>query len=164
MDSSKFNVWRACFAFCQVDLELAKKEKEWLENKSTSLNFTPDQKTTLLNDLKSPPDINALLPLITKPSDRAFLVDQMRVLAHIDGSKSYAEGKKIEEIKNIVLSKIDLSALEQQIAADEKASYHEDEVFKVDNESSFFERLHRYAQKIDNEGDYVLPTDKKKGL
>ena len=106
MDSSKFNLWRACFAFCQVDSELAKKEKLWLENKSESLNFTAEQKSILLNDLNFPPEINSLLPLITKPSDRAFLIDQMRVLAHIDGRMSQAEQLKIEETKKVVLSKI----------------------------------------------------------
>ena len=157
MDSSKFNLWRACFAFCQVDSELAKKEKLWLENKSESLNFTAEQKSILLNDLNFPPEISSLLPLITKPSDRAFLIDQMRVLAHIDGRMSQAEQLKIEETKKVVLSKINLTELEQKIAALEMVSYHEDEVYKVDNESSFFERLHRYAQKVANPGDYKLP-------
>ena len=159
MDSSKFNLWRACFAFCQVDSDLAKKEKSWIENKSESLKFTPEQKSILLSDLKSPPDINALLPLITKPSDRAFLVDQMRVLSHLDGTLSQVELTKIQEIKEIVLSKINQTALEQTIAADERASYHEDEVYKVDNESSFFERLHRFAQKVVNPGDSKFPED-----
>lgn len=157
MDSSKFNLWRACFSFCQVDANLAAEEKKWLLEKSDALKFTPEEKKTLLNDLNNPPDIKAILPHITKPSDRAFLVDQMRVLAHIDGNLSLAEKAKIDEVKNIVLSKINLTDLEKQIAADEMASYHEDEVYKVGNDASFFERLHRYAQKIMNPGDYKLP-------
>lgn len=160
MDSSKFNLWRACFAFCQVDLELARKEKEWIQNKLTNLEFTQDQMATLQSDIKSPPDITTILPLITKPSDRAFLVDQMRVLAHIDGSFSQQERLKIEEIKNLVLSKVNLTELEQKIADDERASYHEDEVYKSYNKDSIFESLHRYLQKTINPGDYKFP-DKK---
>ena len=159
MDSSKFNVWRACFIFCQVDSELADKERVWIENKYETLKFTPEQRDILLNDIKSPPDINKILPLITRPADRAFLVDQMRVLSHIDGQLTPPEQKKIEEIKNVVLSSVNLTELEQKIAADELASYHEDEVYKVTNEHSFFERLHRFAQKVINPGDYKFPDN-----
>lgn len=160
MDSSKFNLWRACFSFCQVDQELARKEKEWIQGKINSLGFTAAQKTTLQKDLVSPPDMHSVLAEITRPSDRAFLVDQMRVLAHIDGSVSQAERIKIEEIKNLVLSKVNLTELEEKIAADERASYHEDEVYKVTNKDSLFEHLHRYLQKTINPGDYKFP-DKK---
>lgn len=160
MDSSKFNLWRACFAFCQVDKELARKEKEWIQSKISSLKFTDEQKRTLQDDLTSPPDITPVLEQITKPSDRAFLIDQMRVLAHIDGTVSQQERLKIEEIKAKVLAKVNLSELEAKIAADEKASYHEDEVYKVHNKDSAFEALHRYLQKAINPGDYKFP-DKK---
>lgn len=157
MDSSKFNVWRACFAFCQIDKELAQEERKWIEEKSNTLNFTNEQRTILLGDLNSPPEIHSILPLITKPSDRAFLVDQMRFLSRIDGTFSPEEKKKIEEIRSIVLSKVNLAAAEAQVAADELASYHEDEVYKVNNKHSFFERLHRFAHKTINPGDYKLP-------
>lgn len=160
MDSSKFNLWRACFAFCQVDQELARKEKEWIQSKINFLKFTEDQKKILEADLVSPPEITPILEQITRPSDRAFLLDQMRVLAHIDGTVAQAERQKIEEIKAKVLAKVNLSELEAQIAADEKASYHEDEVYKVHNKDSAFEALHRYIQKTINPGDYKFP-DKK---
>lgn len=157
MDASKFNLWRACFSFCQIDSKLAEQERKWLEEKAAFLKLSAEQKKTLLNDINNPPNLTSILPLITKPSDRAFLVDQMRVLAYIDGNLSPVEKAKIDEVKNLVLSKVNLTELEQKIAQDEMASYHEDEVYKVDNESSFFERLHRYAQKVINPGDYKLP-------
>ena len=157
MDSSKFNLWRASFAFCQVDQELARKEKEWIKSKLTSLGFTDEQKTTLEADILSPPDITSILPHITKPSDRAFLLDQMRVLAHIDGTLSQQERLKIEEIRNIVLSKVNLTELEAKIATDEILSYHEDEVYKVNNNDSMFESLHRYLQRAANPGEFKLP-------
>lgn len=157
MDTSKFNLWRACFSFCQVDNELARKEREWIETKINDLNFNEDQKNQLISDLSSPPDINSILPLITKPSDRAFLVDQMRVLSRIDGQFSQAERLKIEEVKTKILSKVNLSELEGKVAADEKASYHEDEVYKVHNKDSFMERLHMELMKLLNPGDYKFP-------
>jgi hypothetical protein len=158
MDSSKFHLWRACFSFCQVDNKLAVKEKQWLEQKAESLKFTSEQKEQLFKELQHPSELSEILPLITRPSDRAFLVDQMRVLAHIDGELSDIEKNKIQEIRKLVLARVNLTDLENKIALDEMASYHEDEVYKVNNKDSFFERLHRYAQKVVNPGDYKLPS------
>src|SRR5690606_16630006 len=100
MDASKFNLWRACFSFCQVDSVLAAEEKKWMDEKSSTLKFTDEQRATLLRDLNNPPSLDEILPLITKPSDRAFLVHQMRVLAHIDGDFSRREAENLEKIKN----------------------------------------------------------------
>jgi hypothetical protein len=43
----------------------------------------------------------SVLKNVTKPSDRSFLVDQMRVLTRIDGKLSQQEKVKIEEFKNL---------------------------------------------------------------
>lgn len=160
MDSSKFNLWRACFAFCHIDKVIADQEKEWLLNKAETLKFTPEEKEILLNDLKSPPDMDKILPLITRPSDRGFLVDQIRVLAKIDGTLSPEEKQKIEEIKSAVLSRINLNELERTVAIDERESYSEDEVYKVHNKNSYFESVHRKLQKLINPGDYKFPDEK----
>jgi uncharacterized membrane protein YebE (DUF533 family) len=115
LDSSKFNLWRACFSFCQIDSVLSEPEKNWLNTKTQTLKFTNEQKTILAQDLKSPPDILKLISQITKPSDRSFLVDQMRVLAHIDGQVSDVEKAKIDEIKNIIMANIHVADLKNQI-------------------------------------------------
>ena len=57
-----------------------------------------------------------------------------------------------------VLKGVDLEELEKVIAEDEKASYHENEVYKVHNKYSRFERIYRAAQKIMNPWDYKFPT------
>lgn len=157
MDSSKFNLWRAAMAFTMVDKTLASQEQEWIKSKFEILKFTKEQTDILLNDAKNPPELESLLPLITKPSDRAFLIDQMRHLSKIDGHLAPSEKEKIEKLKEIVLSKINLPELENLIAADEKASYHEDEVYKVNNPGSIFESIIRSIQKTANPGDYKMP-------
>jgi hypothetical protein len=160
MDSSKFYLWRACFSFFSVDGLLAEKEKKWIEEKYNFLKFTEEQKVTLLNDFKAPPKIEDLLPNISKPSDRAFLLDQMRVISHIDGLFSPEEKRKIDEVKNYIFSKINLDEVKAKVAEDELSSYHEDEVYKVHNKDSYFENLHRKIQRIMNPGDYKFPQDK----
>jgi hypothetical protein len=157
MEESKFNLWRACFSFCFVDGFLAPKEHEWIESKISTLAFSGDQLKVLIQDLKSPPAIEKLLPLITKPADRGFLVNHVRVLAKLDSDLSVEEKQKIQMVLQAITSKIDMKALNDVIAQDEKASYHEDEVYKVHNKHSFVESLVMSLMKKINPGDYKLP-------
>lgn len=157
MEESKFNLWRACFSFCFVDGFLAPKEHEWIESKLSTLAFSPDQLKVLIQDLKNPPAVEKLLPLITKPADRGFLVNHIRVLAKLDSDLSVEEKQKIQTVLKAITSKLDMNALNDVIAQDEKASYHEDEVYKVHNKHSFVESLVMSLMKKINPGDYKLP-------
>ena len=58
------------------------------------------------------------------------------------------------------MKKIDITNLNNLIAEDERASYHEDEVYKVDNKHSFVEKLFKGLQKTLNPGDYKYPGNK----
>ena len=158
MDDSKFNLWRATFSFCFVDGFLSKEEQSHIEEKLSILKFDEGQKSILMKDLRSPPDFTSLLPLITKPADRSFLINNIRVLAKIDHKLSVEEKARIEEVKTAVLSKLNFTELNQTIADDEKASYHEDEVYKVDNKHSYVEAVIRSLQKALNPGDYTMPN------
>lgn len=119
MDSSKFNLWRACFLFCRIDGVISPEEKKWIDEKTSILPFTEEQKSTLKKDSTSAPQIDDLIKGITKPSDRAFLVDQMRVLSKIDGQLTSSEQKKLEEFRAQVLSKINLKELETVVSKEE---------------------------------------------
>ncbi len=81
------------------------------------------------------------------------------MIAQLDNNYSEEEEKLYKTWNEIVMKGLDMEALEEIIAADETASYHEDEVFKVSNKSSVLERLHRTAQKIANPGDYKYPDE-----
>jgi hypothetical protein len=159
MEDSKFNLWRACFSFCFIDGFLNEEEELWIETKLDSLAFTQDQLRILIQDLKSPPAIDQLLPLITKPSDRGFLVNHIRQVAHLDKDVSKAEKEKIDSVLKLILSKVDLKELNLAVATDETASYHEDEVYKVHNKHSFVEALIKDLSKKINPGDYKFPKD-----
>lgn len=157
MDTSKFNLWRACFSFCFIDGFLSPEEHKWIASKLKDLKFTEEEREILMADLVAPPAISALLPLITKPADRGFLVNHIRMLSLIDKDLSKEEKLKIEEIRQGVLGKIDLKNLESLVAQDEKASYHEDEVYKVHNKHSYLEKVVMDLLKVLNPGDYKLP-------
>jgi hypothetical protein len=159
MDKNKFNLWRASFSFCFVDGFLSPEEKSWIENKMNHLPFTPDQKSMLLNDLVNPPNISALLPQITSPVDRGFLVNNIRMLEKIDKDLNPSEKAKIEQVTKEILAKIDLVQLNQVIQDDEHASYHEDEVYKIDNKHSYTEAIVKRLSRIMNRGDYKYPEE-----
>lgn len=158
MDDSKFNLWRATFSFCFVDGFLSPEETAYLDEKLAILPLTADQKKVLMADLKSPPDIDGLLPLITKPADRGFLVNNIRSLSRID-NLSESEKKKIQVILDKVMQKIDVTHVSNTVAEDEHASYHEDEVFKVHNKNLYSERIIKKLMKVANRGDYKYPEE-----
>jgi hypothetical protein len=160
MEDSKFNLWRASFSFCFVDGFIDEAEEKWITDKITNLPFTTEQKKQLIIDLKAPPKISELLPLIKSPADRGFLVNNIRILAKLDKNLSPAEEEKIKIVTNAVLSKINLAEQNEIIRLDELASYHEDEVFKIDNKHSLIEAIVKNLQKSLNPGDYKFP-DKK---
>lgn len=158
MDNSKFNLWRATFSFCFVDDFLSPEETSFIEEKVKALSFTKEQKEMLMNDLKNPPSIEKLLPLITSPADRGFLINNIRLLSRID-NLSPVEKMRIEELKNKILSKIDLAAVTKEVHDDEMRSYHEDEVYGVVNKNLYSEALVKKLMKLMNPGDYKFPKE-----
>lgn len=123
MDKSKFNLWRACFSFCFVDGFLSPKEEEWIQSKLETLAFSDEQKKTLISDMKARPDIDQLLPLIERPADKGFLVNQMRLLSQLDNQISPQEKLKIDSALKAIMSRIDTKALEQQVIKEEQEIY-----------------------------------------
>jgi uncharacterized membrane protein YebE (DUF533 family) len=115
MDDSKFNLWRASFSFCFVDGFLSKDEQQHIEEKLKTLKFTEQQKKILMNDLVSPPDMDSILSLITRPADKGFIVNHIRILAKLDNDLSPAEKEKIEKVQKMVLSKLDMPGLNKII-------------------------------------------------
>lgn len=156
MDESKFNLWRATFSFCFVDGFLSPEETSYIEERLKSLALSPEQRNTLMQDLKSPPDIEKLFTLIQRPADRGILINNIRVLSRLDGLAP-AEKQKIDALQKRVMERVNLEELNRVIAEDERASYHEDEVYKVDNKSSYIESTLKRLLKAMNPGDYKFP-------
>lgn len=158
MDDSKFNLWRATFSFCFIDGFLSPEETGYIEDKLTHLKFTADQKKILMGDLKAPPAIDKLLPLITSPADRGFLVNNVRILSKLDGL-SPQEKEKIKSIHDKVMAKIDLTKVTETVAKDEMDSYSEAEVYQVHNKNLYSERIIKGLMKALNPGDHKFPKD-----
>jgi hypothetical protein len=140
MENSKFNLWRATFSFCFVDGFLSPEETAFIDEKVSALPFSKEQKETLMKDLNLPPSIDQLLPLITTPADRGFLINNIRLLSRID-NLSPLEKTKIEALTNEVLKKINLAAVTKEVHDNEMNSYHEDEVYAVVNKNLYSEAI-----------------------
>ncbi|MFL5785657.1 MAG: hypothetical protein ACJ76H_13660 [Bacteriovoracaceae bacterium] len=132
MDDSKFNLWRATFAFCFVDGILSSQENTYIQEKLNSLSFTADQKKILQSDLKTPPEIEKLLPLITRPADRGILINNIRLLSRVDNLTDN-EKKKIESLQTKIMSKVNMEELNVAVAMEEKKS--------IANKASYVEEL-----------------------
>lgn len=158
MDNSKFHLWRASFSFCFVDGVFSPEERQWVESKLENIPFSPEQKHIIQQDLSSPPDIEALLSQITSPADRGMLINNMRLLARLDGSFSSSEREKVESLREEVLGSLDLNAAVKAVQDNELSSYHEEEVYKVYNKKSLFEKILRNLQKAANPGEYKFPS------
>lgn len=156
-NDSKFNMWRACIGVIWIDGKIDEKEEKWIKDKIKNLQFTDEQRSILESDLKGNINLSSVLSKITDKKDRAFLAHQIRVIAHLDKDLCERERKLLDNWRQIVLKGVDLDLMNEIIAEDEKASYHEDEVYKVNNKHSIFERIHRKIQKTVNPGDYKFP-------
>jgi hypothetical protein len=158
MDSSKFNLWRASFSFCFIDGFLSPEESNWIDEKIKLLPFTKEQKDTLIKDLKDSPKLNELLPLITKPADRGFLANNLRILAKLDNQLSIKEKEQIDLMIDTILKGINLNELKKIVQDDEIQSYHEDDAYQIHNKHSYSEKIIKNLMKTLNPSDYVDPN------
>lgn len=115
MDTNKFNLWRACFSFCFVDGFLSPDEEKWIGEKLKVLKLTDEQRQTLMNDLHNPPAVRELLPLITSKTDRACLLDNMRVISKLDKQLTPAEKQKIDKVRADVMAAVNVSSLSEVV-------------------------------------------------
>ena len=84
--------------------------------KINTLKFSQDQIKILKGDMKAPPEIMPLLSKITSPVDRGFLVNQVRQIAHLDSNLSLVEREWIDILKNLVLSKLGMESLVDEVS------------------------------------------------
>jgi hypothetical protein len=157
LTESKFNMWRACIAILVIDNKLDSKEKDWFEAKLKHIPFNDEQLSRLHNDLVDKVSFLEIIPAITDKRDRAFLLHQIRVLGHIDGRFDESERSAFKNLEKIIIEKLDVEGIRAEIEALEVSSYHEDEVYKVDNEHSAVEGLYKSFLKFLNPGDYKFP-------
>ena len=157
MNVDKFNLWRAIFSLVHLDKHVSTEEENWINNKLKTLSFTEDQQNILREDIIAKKDIFSFLDLITNKADRAFLLHQVRVVSNIDGDYSEDEKVFFKELEAKIIGKLDLEPIVQEIEQMEQEEYRVDEVYSVDNEHSFFEKMYKGFLRLMNSDNYKFP-------
>lgn len=117
INDSKFNMWRACIGSLHFDEQISSEERVWAEEKLKALAFTPEQKALLKKDLEFGNNFDECFAKITDKVDRAFLVNTLRVLGHLDRNFSAAEKEKFKTVEESVLNGIDFNEVIRSIEA-----------------------------------------------
>lgn len=117
INDSKFNMWRACVGALHFDQQISAEERLWAEEKLKNLAFTPEQKSMLKRDLEMGNNFDECFAKITDKVDRAFLVNTLRVLGHLDRNFSAAEKEKFKTVEESVLNGIDFNAVIKSVEA-----------------------------------------------
>ena len=164
MNSEKFKLWKLALSAIHIDGKVTKEEEKWFHEKisvlaeNKILNFTPEQ-IDQLQEVMHSPGLNFLEDFrsLSNPADCSFLVHLLRIISHLDKDFSEEEKSLYQDLEKACLEKVNLNEVEEKIKVMEKESYHEDEVYKVDNPKSLFESFFMKILRSINPGDYKFP-------
>ncbi|MBT3236200.1 MAG: hypothetical protein HN353_09650 [Bdellovibrionales bacterium] len=165
VSQEKFKLWRLALATIHVDGKVTAEEEEWFNTSISKLeinkilNFSTQQIEDLRESLHTL--ANKFIEefrSIKKPSDRSILLHIIKIACYTDDEFSPEERELYRELEIACHENIDIEAVKRQTYAMEIESYHEDEVYKVNNPNSVFERVFMSILKLLNPGDYKFPT------
>ncbi|MDD0853593.1 hypothetical protein HBN50_10810 [Halobacteriovorax sp. GB3] len=114
MTESKFNMWRGTIALAYIDSELTKEERSWIQDHLRKIPFSQSQWEILAKDLEEGLKLDDILPLITEPKDRAFLLNFANQLFREDGIVPI-EKKTYENLEKKIMQGIDILSITNKI-------------------------------------------------
>lgn len=164
MNIEKYKLWRLALSTIHIDGKVTAEEKRWFENSIKSLEqnsvlkFSEEQIAELKEILTTPvtnflEEFNAL----EKPSDCAFVLHILRIVGHVDKDFGEDEKKMYKTLEQACLKGVDVASVDAETTKLENESYHEKNVYGIDNKSSRFETVFQRALRILNPGDYKYP-------
>lgn len=133
---SQFYMWRAIFSLAHADRIVTQEEKKFMIKTLSTVNFSPDQRKTLQEDMEQARDTGAMFSRISDPQDRSRFFYFARILLWSDGSFDGAEQKILTDLGRFHNKTVDISALMGQpgmefqddhkdwLAEDIDAGYH----------------------------------------
>jgi hypothetical protein len=165
VNNEKFKLWKLALASIHLDGKVTSEEEEWFKQsiakleKNQILNFTVDQIKQLQASLHTPADqFVAEFKEIKKPSDRSILLHIIKIVCHTDSEFAPAEQTIYDKLVEACHANVDIESVKKKTLDMEIKSYHEDEVYKVNNPDSIFEQAFMNILKILNPGDYKFPS------
>ncbi|MBK6897233.1 MAG: TerB family tellurite resistance protein [Alphaproteobacteria bacterium] len=108
---SQFFMWRTLFAIAHADNILADGEIEYMARVLEEISFTPQQTTTLKDDITNPKNIDEMFTGVSDVQDRLQFFDLARELVWADGDFGEAEQSAIIKLKRAHFLKTDVDDL-----------------------------------------------------
>lgn len=99
---SYFNMWRALVCLVHADHIVRDEERDFIMDEIRQMPFMPEEKRLLEEELLTPNDIDAILPTITHPDDRAELLRLAIMLFWRDGEFSPEEQAMLKKLENFM--------------------------------------------------------------
>jgi hypothetical protein len=115
VNDSKFNMWRACVAVVHLDQVVTPEERKWVEEKLRILPLTNDQRLILIRDLEIGNNFQECFNKITDKVDKAFLLNTLRVIAHLDHSFSQVEKDAFKKIESLIMRDLNITEITKQV-------------------------------------------------
>ena len=133
-------MWRACMTVFHLDGKISAMEKQWAEDKINSLPISNEEKDILRNDFKTPSSLKTLIPKITHPPDKAFLLHMINVLGHLDGEFHESERQVFLTLQKEIMGGLKMSNIEDEVKKMEEESY------AINNKASLLEHVFKKAR------------------
>lgn len=91
LDQSEFAMWRTLFSFALVDQVLTLEEQKLLSQYLSTVPFSQKQRSILLEDMKSPQNVESLYGQITQSEHRKRFCELARTLVWSKGDMDMQE-------------------------------------------------------------------------
>lgn len=164
MNKEKFKLWRLALSTIHLDGKVTPEEEAWFDktvnqlSANSVLDFSDEQVQELKNVLKKP--VNSFIEEarnLKNPADCSMLLHYLNMASQLDSDYSDEEKKHYHELQKACLEGVEVNDIQKRVQQMEKASYHEDEVYRVQNSSSIFEAAFKTILKVFNSGEYKSP-------
>lgn len=117
---SYFNMWRALVCLVHADHLVRDEERDFILDEISQMPFLPEEKRLLEEELQTPNDIDAILPTVTHPDDRAELLRLAMMLFWRDGEFSPEEQAMLKKLESYFedIDRQELAAMQEQARTD----------------------------------------------
>jgi uncharacterized membrane protein YebE (DUF533 family) len=150
ISESRFHMWRAIFAMAHADGVVTSEETNFLNEYLARLNFSEEQKKTLVEDLEKAQDVGEMFAKITDQSDRSQFFYFGRMLAWCDGDFDEQEKIILDKLRLSHVSRIDIEQISRSVR-ESAALVAKDIDRRGDSALDFWENVRKFQDKGNKE-------------
>ena len=111
ISESGFYMWRTLFAVAHADGVVTNEEIRFMAEALEDMPFSPEQKKTLSDDIKTPQDPLAMFEKISSIEDQARFFQYARDMVHADGDYGRAEQNIMLKLQRAHMQRADVDQL-----------------------------------------------------